>query len=167
MSEDERPSEDDGARDTLLDELVAGWLRLAREGAAPSIDRYAAAHPDLADDLREFLPGAALLEGLGDKLRDVEERREAAGERIGGFRLQGILGRGGMGVVYDAVQESLGRRVALKVLPRVGCVIEGRGSASSARPARRAVWSIPASFRCSASASRTDSTGTRCNGSTA
>jgi serine/threonine protein kinase len=40
----------------------------------------------------------------------------SAGTEVGGYRIEGILGQGGMGVVYEATQLSLNRRVALKVL---------------------------------------------------
>ena len=47
------------------------------------------------------------------ELSDVDESHP---DRIGGFEIVRVLGEGGMGIVYEAVQESPRRRVALKVI---------------------------------------------------
>jgi serine/threonine protein kinase len=94
--------------EALADEFAAR----CRRGEAPSIGEYADRHPDLADEIRALFPAVAALERCG-----AGRPREEPPTRLGEFRILREVGRGGMGVVYEAVQESLGRRVALKVLP--------------------------------------------------
>lgn len=105
-----------------VDLLVEQFLQRHRAGESIDIEAYADEHPEQAEQLRELLPTLLMLETVR---RDRETSASGSGrvslpalERLGDFRIERELGRGGMGVVFEAVQESLDRRVALKVLPR-------------------------------------------------
>ena len=113
-----------------LEVLAEEFVDRLRRGEAPSIGDYAAEHPDLADRIREVFPTIAALERLKARRETTGDGRASMGpvrlERLGDFRIIREIGRGGMGIVYEAEQETLGRRVAIKVLPPQALVDENQ-----------------------------------------
>jgi len=112
------PDSDCRLVETLADEFTEEY----RRGANPSIKEYIERHPELADEIRELFPAwAATARSKARKERSPSEQAPLHGEqleRLGDFRIVREIARGGVGVVFEAEQESLGRRVAIKVLPK-------------------------------------------------
>ena len=107
--------------DVLVQQLAEEFLQRCRNGESPAIETYAEQHPDHADEIREMFPLVVEMDNFA-KAHHAQSRSHAGDngklpwEQLGDFRLIREIGRGGMGVVYEAEQLSLGRRVALKVL---------------------------------------------------
>src|SRR5271170_2824849 len=114
-----------GTSEERFSALADDFVEQHRLGQNPSIEAYVAANLDLAAEIRRAFPALLMMEefkpGSADMTGDLDIAavvvRGARLERLGDFRVLREAGRGGMGVVYEAEQESLHRRVALKVLP--------------------------------------------------
>jgi serine/threonine protein kinase len=104
-----------GNRKLQLDELAAEFAARYRRGERPELMEYIKRHPELAADIREVFPATVEIEVVKAATQDHDLEIPQA-ERLADFRILREIGRGGMGVVYEAKKISLGRHVALKLL---------------------------------------------------
>ena len=159
--------------DEDLEAVLANYLRAAEEGRAPERMELLARHPDLAPELAAFFAGQERLTRLAAPLRDAVsaaqqstiEDKLAEGGRLGDFHLLREVGRGGMGIVYEAEQISLGRKVALKICPLPARSTPSSFSASRTRRTRPPISSIRISCPSISSAASAASTSTPCSSS--
>ncbi len=120
-------SEPNTPKSTSQDERVGRILndfhdRRAR-GEPVSEERLLAEHPDLANDLKPYLEMLGDLRSEGDRIKRLvadgvlrESDDPAYQATLGDYKTVGFIGRGGMGIVLKAHEESLNRTVALKIL---------------------------------------------------
>ena len=119
MSQSESKSE-------IVLELAEEFLERYRKGERPSLREYIERYPERAAEIKEVFPAMAMMEkiAVADESLDSPSQRSGgktptrrALQQLGDYRIIRQIGHGGMGVVYEAEQVSLGRHVALKVLP--------------------------------------------------
>src|SRR5262249_30094633 len=123
------PAMDKTALEALVGQVADEFTARLNRGEQPNVEEYVRLYPEAAALLRGILPTLEVLQP--DAADSVLEGDSSAALDVlkgclGDFRIVREIGRGGMGIVYEAEQVSLVRRVALKVLPFAAALDEKR-----------------------------------------
>lgn len=111
------------AQQARLTELLDEYICSLEQGQPLSHEELAAREPELAGVLKTYLDSLDFLQDAAAGFTPTGESlefcrpEELDGKQLGDFTIRREIGRGGMGIVYEAWQNSLDRRVALKMLP--------------------------------------------------
>jgi serine/threonine protein kinase/Flp pilus assembly protein TadD len=112
------PELDDPAVEALVADVADEFMHRVKRGEQPDAEEYARRYPEHASALRQILAALPIVRLCGSEAGTGRAFKPAAPDIcLGDYRLLREVGRGGMGIVYEAEQISLHRRVALKVLP--------------------------------------------------
>ena len=109
-------------RADLVARVVEEYFQRLRSGEQPQLEEFVERYPEISELLRTVIPALQVAEQSSDASAGGTDTQQH--KQLGEFRILRQLGRGGMGIVYEAEQISMNRRVALKVLPLAGLVDE-------------------------------------------
>ena len=114
-----------GGDRNAIEVLAEEFVERQRRGERPSLSDYTRKYPELAEDIADLFPALLVMERVkpvddgrpasgGPETRSLTDHVRPARSQLGDFRILREVARGGMGVVYEAVQESMGRHVAVQ-----------------------------------------------------
>jgi len=117
----------DNNRPSSLDQAVQQFIDARLRGEQPDIEKFVKQHPELEHQIRQKILNLQKIDTLFDSLvqaddsdfEDTATGCDLVGQKIAGFEIVEMIGRGGMGVVYLAHDTKLDRSVAVKSLPAV------------------------------------------------
>ena len=124
----------------FLAEVANDFNQHLRSGSSFDVDALIGQNPEIGDELTGLLETAAMLERIREQY-SLAAGGPVMGHRVpdhlGEFEIIQEIGRGGMGIVFEAVQQPLNRRVAVKVLPKAalwdsGSIAQFRREAATA-----------------------------------
>jgi serine/threonine protein kinase len=111
-------------RERRLNAVLLAVVQLQEQGLSPDRQSLLSGHPEFAAELEEFFSGREFVQRFKQQGPTPTGSQNWAGDTgsLGDYHILREIGRGGMGIVYEARQMSLDRRVALKVLPFAAAV---------------------------------------------
>ncbi|MGD0364180.1 MAG: serine/threonine-protein kinase, partial [Bryobacteraceae bacterium] len=100
-------------KEELVAQALADFLDRQARDESPAIEGFCLEHPEIADDLR---PQLETLAEIGRAVGVSPPRPSGHPTELSGYKVLGEIGSGGMGRVFLAMDERLGRKVAIKTL---------------------------------------------------